>query len=230
MANGVAMDQMFSPYLPEHVYGNSLDYSLAGQGWSWDGVPSNYFTQRCNEKPWVEGYTAVYLQESMAHELQDVAFTTVMLRNIPNKYTRDMLIEQLRQHNDEFDFIYMPIDFRNRCNLGYAFINFCSEEARKRFVTNFHGVEVCKCLPGLNSRKVAEVTTASIQGLSNNVQRLRNSPVMSILIDHPEWMPLIFDEVGNSLPFPPPEQPLAAMKHRKGKMREAALKHKAFVD
>lgn len=133
-----------------------------------------------------------------------------------------MLVEQLHTLNDKFDFIYMPIDFRNGCNVGYAFINFCSTEARQRFVSNFHGVEVCKCLPGLNSRKVAEVTPASIQGVQNNVQRLRNSPVMSKLIFNPDWMPLIFDELGNSLPFPPPEQPLAAVKPRKSGSKQGA--------
>merc|ERR1719188_2087772 len=40
--------------------------------------------------------------------------TTVMLRNIPNRYTRDMLIERLNEgYKDQYDFVYLPIDFNS---------------------------------------------------------------------------------------------------------------------
>ena len=109
-----------------------------------------------------------------------VNYTTVMLRNFPNKYKREMLVKQLSQDfRGEFYFVYLPIDFKNRCNVGYGFINFCTEDACDRLVTSFNGVDVRKCLPGLNSRKVAEVTPARVQDLEENVRRLRNSPVMN---------------------------------------------------
>mmetsp|Transcript_61728 Transcript_61728/g.180373 ORF Transcript_61728/g.180373 Transcript_61728/m.180373 type:complete len:520 (+) Transcript_61728:264-1823(+) len=148
--------------------------------------------------------------------------TTVMLRNIPNKYSREMLIKQLRvDFHGKFDFMYLPIDFKNKCNVGYAFINFRTAEACEKFVEDFHGVDVRKCLPGLNSKKVVEVTPARVQGLQENVRRLRNSPVMNQLIDHPEWMPLLFNDSGEEEPFPGPEQPLPPVKPR-GRNREAA--------
>jgi len=145
-----------------------------------------------------------------------VTFTTVMFRNIPNKYTREMLVKQLEQElKGHFDFVYLPIDFKNQCNVGYAFINFRSVEACDIFMKNFNGVEVRKCLPGLNSRKVTEVTPARVQGFEDNVQRLRNSPVMRELAHHPEWMPLIFDANGVQMPFPSPERPLEPIKPRR---------------
>jgi len=142
--------------------------------------------------------------------------TTVMLRNIPNKYTREMLVKQLEQDmRGQFDFIYLPIDFKNQCNVGYAFINFFTFEACDTFVSRYNGVEVRKCLPGLNSRKITEVTPARVQGFEDNVQRLRNSPVMRELVHKPEWMPLIFDADGNNLTFPQPERPLEAIMPRR---------------
>jgi len=147
-------------------------------------------------------------------------YTTVMLRNIPNKYTREMLIKQLSQEfNGQFDFMYLPIDFKNKCNVGYCFINFRNQDICERFVSQFHGVDVRKCLPGLNSKKIVEVTPARVQGLTENVRRLRNSPVMNQLVDHPEWMPLLFDKHGYEEPFPNPDQPLPLVKPR-GRQRD----------
>jgi len=81
-------------------------------------------------------------------------------------------------------------------------------------------VDVRKCLPWLNSKKVVEVTPARVQGLAENVRRLRNSPVMNQLQDHPEWMPLLFNEWGQEEPFPNPDQPLPPVKPR-GRNRDA---------
>jgi len=149
-------------------------------------------------------------------------YTTVMLRNIPNKYTREMLIKQLSiEFTGVFDFMYLPIDFKNKCNVGYGFINFRTPEVCAKFVSLFHNVDVRKCLPGLNSKKIVEVTPARVQGLIENVRRLRNSPVMNQLQDHPEWMPLLFNKDGIEEPFPMPDAPLPPVKPR-GRNREAA--------
>jgi len=144
------------------------------------------------------------------------AITTVMFRNIPNKYTREMLVKQLEEDmRGQFDFVYLPIDFKNKCNVGYAFINFRTVEACESFVSRFNGMEVRKCLPGLNSRKVTEVTPARVQGFEENVQRLRNSPVMRELLHKPEWMPLIFGQQGEKMTFPAPERSLEPIKPRR---------------
>ena len=47
--------------------------------------------------------------------------TTVMLRNMPNHYTRDMLLELVDSMGFEgcYDFAYLPVVFKPQAGLGY---------------------------------------------------------------------------------------------------------------
>jgi len=130
----------------------------------------------------------------------DESFTTIMLRNIPNKYTRTMLIDQLHSagFKGDIDYLYLPTDFQNRCNVGYCFCNLRTPEARQRFQQQFDGVAAQQCLPGFNSYKVCQVTKAKWQGREENVRRLKSGPeLMAQLAAHPEWLPLLLDAEGN---------------------------------
>jgi len=130
------------------------------------------------------------------------ARTTIMVRNIPNKYNQKMLLEMLDQHSGtQYNFFYLPIDFKNRCNLGYAFINFTSSWAAADFYDTFHN----RKWPDFNSRKVCAVTYARVQGRESLIQHFRNSrfPCNDV-----SCLPLLFDiccaETGE--PRPPPAQ------------------------
>ncbi|KAI5351761.1 hypothetical protein L3X38_004652 [Prunus dulcis] len=61
-------------------------------------------------------------------------------QNIPNKYTSKMLLSAIdERHRGTYDFIYLPIDFKNKCNVGYAFINMTDPRMIVPFYQSFNG-------------------------------------------------------------------------------------------
>lgn len=87
--------------------------------------------------------------------------TTIMIKNIPNKYTQKMLLERLDQkHTGRYDFFYLPIDLKNNCNVGYAFINM----ADPLFVVSLFADLAGQMWERFNSEKICELTYGRIQG------------------------------------------------------------------
>ncbi|KAF3431150.1 hypothetical protein FNV43_RR25880 [Rhamnella rubrinervis] len=127
--------------------------------------------------------------------------TTVMIKNIPNKYSQKLLLNMLDNHcihcNEQiahegddqplssYDFVYLPIDFNNKCNVGYGFVNMTTPEATWRLYKAFHHQhwEV------FNSRKICEVTYARVQGLEALKEHFKNSK-FPCEMDH--YLPVVF--------------------------------------
>ena len=121
-----------------------------------------------------------------------------MVRNIPNKYTQRMLLDELDiVHHGHYDFFYLPIDFKNRCNVGYAFINFIHPLSISTFCKGFQGKRWTK----FNSEKVCAVTYARIQGKRSMVERFQNSSLMG---RNEDCRPMIFYTKGNLRGQPEP--------------------------
>lgn len=91
---------------------------------------------------------------------------TVMVRNIPNKYTQQMLLQEINDKGflGTYDFIYLPIDPETNANKGYAFINFVDPCYAWVFKTTFEG---CK-MSCFNSNKHVSVAPATLQGFDAN--------------------------------------------------------------
>ncbi|KAK8477714.1 hypothetical protein V6N12_063947 [Hibiscus sabdariffa] len=104
------------------------------------------------------------------------ARTTLMIKNIPNKYTSKMLLAAIDEnHQGTYDFLYLPIDFKNKCNVGYAFINMLSPSHIIPFYEAFNGKKWEK----FNSEKVASLAYARIQGKTALVAHFQNSSLMN---------------------------------------------------
>ncbi|XWS54973.1 hypothetical protein CRYUN_Cryun10bG0135400 [Craigia yunnanensis] len=130
--------------------------------------------------------------------------TTVMIRNIPNRYTREMLKDFLDQHcmltnreaesqitgSDEepslsaFDFLYLPIDFVTKSNKGYAFVNFTNPGAARKFFDASHD----KHWECFKSNKIREIYCAKLQGMEQLVKHFERMEFPS-----EEFQPLSFN-------------------------------------
>ncbi|KAG5520744.1 hypothetical protein RHGRI_033356 [Rhododendron griersonianum] len=139
--------------------------------------------------------------------------TTVMIKNIPNKYSQKLLLNMLDNHcihcNENiadggpfssYDFLYLPIDFINKCNVGYGFVNMTSPEATLRLYKAFHHQNWVV----FNSKKICEVTYARLQGVEALKEHFRNSKFPG---EADEYLPVVFSpprDGGSQLTDPTP--------------------------
>ncbi|XP_027344222.1 protein MEI2-like 2 isoform X2 [Abrus precatorius] len=116
--------------------------------------------------------------------------TTLMIKNIPNKYTSKMLLAAIDEnHRGTYDFLYLPIDFKNKCNVGYAFINMVSPSHIIPFYKALNGKKWEK----FNSEKVASLAYARIQGKAALVMHFQNSSLMN---EDKRCRPILFHSEG----------------------------------
>eukprot|EP00746_Dinoflagellata_sp_MGD_P137951 gnl/MRDRNA2_/MRDRNA2_71680_c0_seq1.p1 gnl/MRDRNA2_/MRDRNA2_71680_c0~~gnl/MRDRNA2_/MRDRNA2_71680_c0_seq1.p1 ORF type:complete len:462 (-),score=89.81 gnl/MRDRNA2_/MRDRNA2_71680_c0_seq1:12-1397(-) len=103
--------------------------------------------------------------------------TTLMLRNIPNKYTQMQLLEEIEDLGfaDTYDFFYLPMDKQNRSNVGYAFINFIDPASATKcwsVLTNYK-------FQRFQSKKICAVSPAHLQGFEKNFKHFQDCAVMN---------------------------------------------------
>jgi len=116
-----------------------------------------------------------------------------MIKNIPNKYSQKLLLAAVdERHKGSYDFFYLPIDFKNKCNVGYAFVNFINPKAIISFYEEFNNKKWEK----FNSEKVCVISYARIQGKVNLISHFQNS---SLMCEDKKCRPIIFKSDGPNL-------------------------------
>mmetsp|Transcript_167537 Transcript_167537/g.537994 ORF Transcript_167537/g.537994 Transcript_167537/m.537994 type:complete len:424 (+) Transcript_167537:109-1380(+) len=121
--------------------------------------------------------------------------TTVMMRNLPNKYTQRMLLTEINHTGflGTFDFLYLPIDPETNANRGYSFLNFIDPGFAWMFKMSYEGRKMNR----FNSNKVVSIVPATLQGFEANYAHYASSRVNR---GDPSARPLFLRE---------PKQPLA---------------------
>ena len=112
--------------------------------------------------------------------------TTLMIKNIPNKYTISSFLEEINENfKDTYDIFYLPIDYINKCNLGFAFINFIEPFHIILFYELYRGKKWKK----FNSDKICELLYAKFQGRKELIAHFEKGKVLTF--DTEDKKPLI---------------------------------------
>ena len=97
--------------------------------------------------------------------------TSIMIKNIPNKFTRDLLLSTIDQNfKGTYDLFILPTDGSKNKNFGYSFINFISCYFIPYFYSKFNN----KNWSCTNSKKICEITYSKIQGRQNLISYYSN--------------------------------------------------------
>jgi len=124
--------------------------------------------------------------------------TTLMLRHIPNNSDPEDVLALLDSYGfaGHYDFFYLPRDFKSRAALGYAFVNFVSSHIALRAFQVFDKFDGWRG----RSHKACEVQWCRNQGLVQNVEAIRSSPVMRKSVAD-KFKPFVFQN-GVRIEFP----------------------------
>jgi RNA recognition motif-containing protein len=106
-------------------------------------------------------------ESTSASDDVETGFSTLMIRNIPNRYTPETLVEEIRGTGNDVDFVHLPKAKNTQANLGYAFVNFVTPAAARDFLEVFEGHQWIK---QPNSKKRATLSWAKLQGFTENFE------------------------------------------------------------
>ena len=183
-------NEQSQPYqIPENTYNinNQINYHLSNN--------INYYNYNFQRNKFK--HRKKYSTENNEHKLYIINIenimkgldnrTTVMIRHIPNRYTYQNLEEEINLIcKDKYDFLYLPIDSENNCNLGYAFINFINPLHIVQFYITFKSRKWLL----FNSLKECDLSFAKFQGKTELKSNFEKNMYKN---DDKRRIPLIFE-------------------------------------
>lgn len=143
----------------------------------------------------------------------DFLLTTIMLRNIPKAFTRQMFTVLMDEQGFMgcYDFVHVPLNLQSHGteSVGYALVNMVCHEHGERLLQHFNGYE-------FQTGEFCESSWSNTcQGLVSHVEKYRNSAVMheSVPAEH---KPAVY-HMGRWVPFPEPTRAIRAPRVRHAK-------------
>jgi len=114
--------------------------------------------------------------------------TTLMVRNVPARYTKERLVLEWPVEIFRFNMLYLPANKRGM-SLGYSFINFLTPDDALAFQRRWHGRYLAN--HGANNKHL-DISEARVQGLAESLRDMLEH------MDRPAWrrescIPLVFE-------------------------------------
>ena len=98
---------------------------------------------------------------------QEDTRTMLMIRNIPNKFTKDHFLNIFNKHfESKFNLLLLPTDINEKKNYGYTFINFIHHY----YIINFYELFQGKKWENTNSVKICNIIYLKIQNVSEMIK------------------------------------------------------------
>lgn len=120
-------------------------------------------------------------------------FTTLVIRNIPARYTTKMLLREF-EPDGNFDFFFLPYSFRASKTMGVAFVNFLSHDLALSFQKKWH-----RCFLSEHgcANKHLDVAAAAMQGLAENLKQFNEKNIARL--ESVGMLPVFVDNHGHRL-------------------------------
>jgi len=109
--------------------------------------------------------------------------TTLMVRNIPRRFTPEKLLE-VWPVDGSYNLLHVPFNFQKQHRAGVAFINMVSHEAAVEFAAKWHG----RKLANGGGIKRLDIGVAEVQGFEGNLRNLKGSKIKNDI-----FLPIAFN-------------------------------------
>lgn len=123
---------------------------------------------------------------NMPHHGIPWGVTTLMVRNIPGRYTLDMLLKEWPNTDGAYDFLYLPMSIERKRNVSFCFLNFVTFNDAVNFAAKWQR----RRLEHFRTRRPLDISAADLQGREENITQILTAKVYRIRNVH--FQPAIF--------------------------------------